>query len=286
MLRGVYTAVSGMIAQQRKQEVLTHNLANIHTPGYKRDEAIYRSFPELLLERIRDPQTSVKGLPSVPGTPAPIGSLSHGVYTQELIPMFTAGDLMQTGNPLDVAIYDADLPANEVDGRMVKPALFFAVQTQDGEIRYTRHGSWTLDSANQLVTGNGHLVLDENNEPIQIMNQNFRITADGEILVPTDNPGEMEVVAQLQVVRADNPYNMVKEGDDLFRWEGEEALANAFIAEDTVYEIRQGYIERSNVDPVQTVTDMMTALRLYEANQKVVQSYDRTLEQLNQAGRI
>lgn len=286
MLRGAYSAISGMIAQDRRQEALTNNLSNIHTPGYKRDDAVMRSFPEYLLQRIRDQEQIPMNGKTMPGRPARIGALSHGVYTQELIPYFAQGDLVQTGNPFDVAIYDAELLPQEVEGRLVKPALFFTVQTREGDVRYTRNGSWTLDNENQLVTAEGHLVLDENGEPIQLENQHFTVDADGVIRVPTDDPNVQEEVARLALIGVNNPLLMVKEGDNVYRWEGEEAPYNAFIAEDAQFVLRQGYQERSNVDPTQTIADMMQVLRLYEANQKTFQAYDRTLQNLNEIGRM
>ncbi len=286
MLRGAYSAISGMIAQDRRQEALTNNLSNIHTPGYKRDDAVMRSFPEYLLQRIRDQEQITVNGKTMPGQPVKIGALSHGVYTQELIPYFSQGDLVETGNPFDVAIYDAELLPQEADGRLVKPSLFFTVQTRDGDVRYTRNGNWTLDNENKLVTAEGHLVLNENGEPIQIENQNFTVDADGVIRVPTDDPNVQEEVARLALIGVNNPLLMVKEGNNVYRWEGAEEPFNAFIAQDAKFELRQGYQERSNVDPTQTIADMMQVLRLYEANQKTFQAYDRTLQNLNEIGRL
>lgn len=295
MLRGMNTAVAGMIAQQRKQEALTNNMANAQTPGYKKDETVLRAFPELLLSRIRDEEMmQVKGVHAMPGTPSMIGYLNTGVYAQELVPLLAQGDLQETGNPLDVAIYDAELLPQEVDGRQIKPAVFFTVRDGNGEVKYTRNGSWALDSANMLVTGDGYPVLDENGEPIILADESemaitpddhhLQITADGRVIVPTDDPLNPREIARIGMVQANNPLQMVKEENNLFRWQGEEELNQ--IEPGSPIALKQGMIERSNVDPVQTMTDMMLVLRAYEANQKVVKAYDRSLELLSQIGRF
>src|SRR6478672_2693234 len=98
MLRGIDTAASGMIALQRKQNALTNNLANVETPGFKQDSSPLRSFPEMLLERIRQSEIS--------GETPKIGTLSMGVYNQETIPLFSQGSLVNSNMPFDVAIND------------------------------------------------------------------------------------------------------------------------------------------------------------------------------------
>ena len=148
MFRGFYTVASGMLTQQRRTEMLTNNMANANTPGFKADQSSLRAFPEMLLQRIRDPEgqgPEFAGIPRMPGQPTFIGTLPNGVYTQEYIPNFQQGQLIQTDNPYDVAIQDETLPAAEVDGRLLKPAAFFTVQTGEGEIRYTRNGKFSVD---------------------------------------------------------------------------------------------------------------------------------------------
>lgn len=123
MLRGLQSAASGMIAQHRRQDALSHNLANMNTSGFKKDQTVLRAFPEMLLHSIRDglespPQVGeLSTLPALPGQSTYIGSLNTGVYNQEFIPDFAAGTPLETGNAFDFAIADQDLPQNEMEGR-------------------------------------------------------------------------------------------------------------------------------------------------------------------------
>ncbi len=254
MIRGLYTAAAGMLAEQRRHDNLTNNIANLNTPGYKQDEAVLRAFPEVLLNSMS------KGPDGFTVT-SPIGTMHNGVFTEELIPHFTQGDLMETGNHLDFAIQDE----KENDGR-INPS-FFAVLNAEGEVRYARNGSFTLDAMGRLVTGDGNLVLGTDNNPIQAnpdgsVDPNFRI---------------------VQLNDIENVPLFAREGHGLYRYAGEQED----LIDRVEYNVNQGYVERSNVDPAQTTIDLMVAARAYEANQKVIQSYDRSLEKaVNEVGRV
>lgn len=260
MLRGLYTAAAGMIAQQRRQDMLTNNLANANTPGYKADQASLRTFPRMLIANLsRTYQTSSN-------------VLATGVYLQERIPNFLQGSIYETGNALDVALIDGTLPENST--------LMFAVETQNG-VRYTRNGNFTLDSEGRLVTRQGMPVLDVNGNEIILQSENFRVLTDGTIL---ENDVE---VAQINVVFFNNANQLVKEGNGLFRYEGNAAPASAVGNPNVAYQIQQGFLERSNVDLQRTMTEMLSAYRTFEANQKVLQAYDQSLDKaVNQVGRI
>jgi flagellar basal-body rod protein FlgF len=121
MLRGLYSAASGMFSLERKQEALSDNLANAQTPGYKKDDTVLRAFPKLLIQRIQDfnqnGKVPIAGVPQLPGQANPIGELFNGVYAQERIPSFNQGPLVQTDNPLDIAIDDQNIPKQDVNGR-------------------------------------------------------------------------------------------------------------------------------------------------------------------------
>lgn len=269
MLRGLYTATSAMIAQQRKHDALTNNIANANTPGFKQDQTAFRSFPEMLINRIRDEGWSMGHAPHV-------GKLNTGMFAEEHIPLFRQGDLQETQLPLDVALVDGDGAAG----------TFFAVRTADGQERYTRDGRFTLDGAGQLVTAQGHLVLNANREPLVLRDAvDVQIGRDGQITATVD--GEREELGQLLVVGAANPLNMVREGQGVFRWEGEGQLQAAAAAGAGAVELRQGYLERSNVDPVETSVQMMAVTRAYEANQRIIQFYDRSIDKaVNEVGRV
>lgn len=255
----MYTAASGMIAQQRRQDMLTNNLANASTPGHKADQASLRTFPRMLIANLSQAYETSSN------------DLATGVYLQETIPNFFQGSLLETGNDTDVALIDGNLPENGT--------LMFAVQTGEG-LRYTRNGNFTLDNEGRLVTRQGMPVLDVNGNQIFLQSENFQMLTDGTIL---DNNVQ---VAQLNVVFVENANNLVKEGNGLFRHEGA-APESAVGMPEVTYQLQQGFVERSNVDLQQTMTEMLNTYRTFEANQKVLQVYDQSLDKaVNQVGRI
>ncbi|NNU87471.1 flagellar hook-basal body protein [Geobacillus thermodenitrificans] len=275
MLRGLYTAASGMLAQQRRVDWLTNNLANAETPGYKADAGAMRAFPELLMNRLED-----ESIPSAPPRAVPtqtaIGLLNTGVYTQELIPNFRQGDIKETGLSTDVALVDGQVPVDPTTGE--RGTLFFAVENGQGETRYTRNGHFTLSPDGYLTTQDGWNVLDGNGERIAIPSESFTVRDDGTITA------ENRTIARLGVVFAANPKTVVKEGNGLFR-STEGPLPQA--PGNVTYMVKQGFIERSNVDIEQTMTDLLAAYRAFEANQKIIQAYDRSLDKaVNEVGRL
>lgn len=272
MLRGLYNSAAAMIAQQQRTDMITNNLANVNTPGFKADQAALRSFPNMLIQAMDNskpmPRSQI------------IGSLSTGVYLQERMPNFAQGSLQETGNNTDIALIQAQVPINEETG--VSGALLYTVQNQDGEVRYTRNGSLAVDGEGFLVTSEGFYLLDTNGNPIQVGNEEFQVTREGFVL---DQFGMQ--VAQIEVAFAEDPMQLVKEGNGLFRFEGDGELPSAIGNPEIGYRLEQGFIERSNVDPQQAMTEMMNAYRIFEANQKVLQAYDRSLDKaVNEVGRI
>lgn len=320
MIRGLYTSASGMFALQQRQEALANNLANINTPGFKQDVGVMRAFDEQLISRIRDQEgPDIKGMPSLPGQAPVIGRLNTGVYMSEAIPIFRQGDIAETGNRHDVALLDNLQPDEQGNERR----LFFSVArlddptqpAQQDDIRYTRNGSWTVNADGYLVTADGYYVLDNQNMAIRVIGeegdnlaQRLVINEAGELMYESadpDNPGLIALNNQrLGLAVVTNPLQLVREGTGIFRWEGngqpvslEEAEAEdqAALAAGEYdvpriagrYGTKQGWIERANVDPAQTVTDMMSVLRAYEANQRVLTTIDGTLEKAaNEIGRV
>lgn len=275
MLRGLYTAASGMLAQQRRVDWLTNNLANAETPGYKADAGAMRAFPELLMSRLED-----ESIPSAPPRAVPtqtaIGLLNTGVYTQELIPNFRQGDIKETGLSTDVALVDGQVPVDPTTGE--RGTLFFAVENGQGETRYTRNGHFTLSPDGYLTTQDGWYVLDGNGERIAIPSESFTVRDDGTITA------ENRTIARLGVVFAANPKTVVKEGNGLFR-STDGPLPQA--PGNVTYMVKQRFIERSNVDIERTMTDLLAAYRAFEANQKIIQAYDRSLDKaVNEVGRL
>ncbi|MBM7662493.1 flagellar basal-body rod protein FlgG [Bacillus mesophilus] len=277
MLRGFYTAASGMLTQQKMTELLTNNMANANTPGFKADQASVRAFPELLLQRINNPGVPNTGV-QLPGGRT-IGALNSGAYLQETIPNFIQGDLQDTGRKTDIALQDLNVPINVQTGQ--RSSLFFHVQDANGESRYTRNGNFTIDGQGFLTTNEGFYVLNENNERIMINSGDFTLQEDGTIIENN------QAIGRLNIVLAENPNALVKEGNGLFRTEDGQALQTAIGNEDVAYSLKQGFVERSNVDAAQTMTQMLTAFRAFEANQKVLQAYDKSMDKaVNEIGRL
>lgn len=319
MIRGLYTSASGMFALQQRQEALANNLANINTPGYKQDVGVMRAFPEQLISRIRDQAgPDVQGMPMLNGQAAVIGRLHTGVYMSEAIPLFQQGDIAETRNPYDVALLDNLQPDDEGNERR----LFFSVARLEDpdqpappeQIRYTRSGNWSVNADGYLVTSDGYYVLDNQNQAIRIndpvtgvyVGQRLQINEAGELMY--EDPDSRELTAlnnqRLGLAVVTNPRQLVREGTGIFRWEGDgqpvaidvaeaedqAALAAGEYAESRIagrYGTKQGWIERANVDAAQTVTDMMSVLRAYEANQRVLTTIDGTLDKAaNEIGRV
>lgn len=276
MLRGFYTAASGMLSQQRRVEMLTNNIANANTPGYKADQAALRAFPEMLLARLDEVTIPTKN-PRSFGNQTTIGGIHSGVYMQEMVPLFSQGDLRETGQKTDIALIDGVVPVDEETG--TRGTLFFVVQNGNGEIRYTRNGNFTLDPQGFLTTMDGFYVLDENGDRIQLTNEDFQVTPDGTVF---ENGVR---VSRLNVVFAENPNLVAKEGNGLFR--SENVLPSALNNPNVTYQLQQGFLERSNVDLSRSMTDMMSAYRAFEANQRILQAYDRSMDKaVNEIGRL
>ncbi|MFD1020117.1 flagellar hook-basal body protein [Thalassobacillus hwangdonensis] len=273
MLRGYYTAASGMLAQQRRQEALSNNMSNAYTPGYKADQGVMRAFPELLIERIE-----AKKIPVSEGLRVPlqttVGSLNTGVYMQEAVPDFAQGDIQETGVATDMALVNGTMP--DENG-----TLFFTTENEAGEVRFTRDGNFTVDGEGFLVTGNGNYILNQDGQPIQTNGIEFNVTDDG--LVQLD-----EADIPLGIAYAANANDMVKEGNGLFRLADEgQALVNARNADGVEFSIRQKFLERSNVDPTTTMTEMMNTYRSFEMNQRVLKAYDQSMDKaVNEIGRL
>lgn len=258
MLRGLYTAASGMFAQQRKTDILTNNLANAQTPGFKEDQTSIRAFPEMLLHHIGQDLSGIKST-------NPVGSIHTGAYLQETLPRFIQGDLNQTGIGTDMALMDVG-----------EGTAFFTIQTGE-DIQYTRNGQFTIDAEGLLTTSEGWPVLDVAGNEIRVMSDQFTVDQQGNV----EENGTF--IAQLAIRSTEEPFGLIKGESGLYRTDGDELLPLA----ENGYQVRQGFIEKSTVDPMRAMTDMLSAYRAFEANQKIVQAYDRSLEKaVNEIGRV
>jgi flagellar basal-body rod protein FlgF len=263
MSKGIYTAVSGAMAQTQKLETIANNLANVNTPGFKRDSQIFK---EYLSAYEKEP-----GVVEVPRIPASIesfydmqgGDKSYvdvaGTYTD-----FQQGFLKQTGNPLDIGI----------EGKG-----FFEVLTPEG-VKLTRAGNFTLDGEGRVVTKQGYPVLkdsgggaglDPASREIKTNGAKVSISATGEIFEAGQNLGK------LSILNVGNRDALLKTGAGLFGFK-DNLNANMTVATDSV--IHQGSLEGSNVNTVKEMTDMITATRTFESTQKAIQAYDEMHKRL------
>ncbi|WP_281883103.1 flagellar hook-basal body protein [Paenibacillus sp. YYML68] len=299
MLRGLYTAASGMIAQQRKHDIVTNNVSNINTPGFKGGTGINRSFPEMLISRIRSGKDE-------PGSSV-IGRIHTGVMAEENVSLHAQGDIQETNNPFDFALVsNIQVPGARFDSsgkyvdengdRVAQPQAFFTILNANGEERYSLNGKFSLDASGQLITSEGQPVLGRDGQPIVLVEPgtrtpitNFRITKAG-IFTNVDGQalqGANGEPMALMITRVDDPNQLIREGNGLYRLGDPEAGGFRQIDGEDQVEVRQGYVERSNVDAGQSMVDLMSALRAYEANQKMVQYYDKSMEKaVNEIGRV
>jgi flagellar basal-body rod protein FlgG len=270
MLRGIYTGASGMMAQEARLDVVANNLANVDKTGYKKDIAVFKAFPDMLIRRLNESGLGVTPAGSYDSMPY-VGKLGTGVEVNEVYTEFAQGSLQRTENSFDLAL--------EGNG-------FFTVRTDRGE-RYTRNGSFTINQNGILMTHTGHPVLGENGI-IRVQENNFIINERGEILVnQAIDPGVPASVAnndwsqpvvldRLKLADFDRVRELKKEGDSL--WRETEFSGPALPPENL--KVIQGFIEKSNVNMIREMVDMIEVQRSYEANQKAVLTHDTELGRL------
>jgi len=250
VLRGLYTAATGMIHQRRRLDTVSNNIANVNTTGFRRDRVVTRAFDDELLLRLQEGNFNSR---------TRIGLLNHGVYAERVMTAFEQGSFQQTGNNTDLAIEGAG---------------FFAVMTDIGE-QYTRDGGFVVDGTGRLVTTEGWQVLGEGG-PIVVGSDDFQADAMGNVF----SGGEW--VERLRIVDFADTDALRKAGDNLFVNPDPE---NAIVDAET--RIRQGYIEGSNVEVQREITDMLEAFRRYESSQQILRMMDETLGRtVNDLGRV
>lgn len=255
MIRGLYTSGYSMLVESKRMDVIANNLANVDTTGFKKDTVSLQSFPELLTTKINDTKTPLNSTGS-------IGNMRLGMDIGDVSTYFTQGQLVQTGSPLDVSISNAD-------------NAFFTVAKQNQnniETYYTRDGSFVLNAEGILSTQNGEIVLGENG-PIQLSGTDFKINSDGTVVQ------NKNVIDKLIITQFQDPKALTKFGSNLLT-APQTAPKSEFTGQ-----LQQGYIEKSNVSTVKEMVNMITVMRSYEANQKMVQFQDSTLEKvINEVG--
>jgi len=263
MVRGWYTAASGMAAQQHRLDAISNNLANVDTTSYKRDISVSKNFPELLLRRMDDDGVYKNPFGSADVAPI-IGKIGLGVELNELFTNFEQGSFKQTSSPSDLAL----------EGKG-----FFAVETPAGE-RYTRNGNFSVGVEGYLETKEGYPVLGENGR-IFLQDTLYTINKDGEVYVrPISNSDADPVLLdRLRLVTFENDRYIAKQGSSLYKdtQVSGPALAAAGLARPV---IAQGFVETSNVNVVNEMVQMIEVNRAYEANQKTIQSEDAMMAKL------
>lgn len=262
MIRALYTSATGMEAQQTNVDVISNNLSNVNTTGYKRQRT---NFQDLVYQETRHP-----GTPNAQGEEIPVGTeLGHGTRVSDTQRLFTQGSLEQTGNPLDLVI--------EGDG-------FFQVAMPDGTTAYTRDGSFKLDSNGRLVTADGHPVQPEINIPPEATD--ISVTSDG--LVSYREPGDetMQEAGEIELVNFTNPAGLSSRGRNLFeQTDASGSPTPGRPGELGLGTIEQGFLEMSNVEVVDEMVNMITAQRAYETNSRSIQAADEMLQTANQLRR-
>lgn len=253
MIRGIYTSASGLMAQQMKQETIANNLANINTTGYKRDQSLLTSFPHMLLNTV--------SREFGPAGHRGVGSINLGSLVEENAVIFTQGQVFETEGALDFAV--------EGEG-------FFAVMTPGG-IHYTRSGHFLRDSQGSLVTPQGYPVMGERG-PITLPGESVHVDSYGNI------SSNGQFIDRMILVEFANPETLRKLGGSLFEAVQQTDIANSMGLNSRVH---QGFLEGSNIDMVEEITQAITAFRIYEANQKTLQAQDELLGKcVNEVGTL
>ena len=262
MLRAFSTSATGMAAQQTLVDVIANNLANINTTGFKRSQV---AFQDLLYITLTEPGTEV-----VSGTNTPTGlEIGSGVRPAASMKVFTNGSLDNTKRPLDIAISG--------DG-------FIKVSMPNGDIRYTRDGSLQINADGELVTTTGYSI-----EPaISISTDavSVDIGKDGGVNV-TDSAGTQSVVGTIELARFPNPAGLSSEGDNLFAETAASGTATTGTAGESGFgTIQSGFLEKSNVQMITELVNLITAQRSYETNSRAIRAGDEMLRQANQISRF
>ncbi len=255
MIKSLNTAATGMLAQQNNMDTIANNIANVNTYGFKKGRA---EFEDLVYHNLKEPGQA-SGLNSVTPTGVQTGL---GVRTAAIQKDFTMGQTVITKNPLDVQI--------EGSG-------FFQLKTPDGDVAYTRDGSFKKDGNGRIVDKNGNALIPEIIVPQAAIS--LEITPTGEVRASIDKDSASQVLGQIDVVNFINPAGLKNVGKNLFLPTPASGQPNqARPGTSGMGFLAQGEIESSNVNIVDEMVNMITAQRAYETNSKVIQTSDQMLQ--------
>jgi flagellar basal-body rod protein FlgG len=259
MIRSLYIAKTGLDAQQTQLDVVSNNLANVSTSGFKKSRAV---FEDLLYQTVRQP-----GAQSTQQTQLPTGlQIGTGVRPVASERIFTQGNLTQTGNQLDVAVSGQG---------------FLQVTLPDGTTAYTRDGSLHQDSQGQLVTSSGYPVSPAVTIPANA--QTITIGTDGTVSVTQQGQAAATQVGTIQLANFINASGLEARGENLYL----ETAASGTPTTNTpgtngIGTLKQGYVETSNVNVVEELVNMIQTQRAYEINSKAISTSDQMLQRLTQ----
>jgi flagellar basal-body rod protein FlgG len=257
MMRAFSTSATGMMAQEMLVDVIANNLANVNTTGFKRSQI---EFQDLLYSKLTEPGTEV-----APGINAPTGlEVGTGVRVASTLRVFSPGQLENTGRSLDVSI---------------RGNGFLQVLMPNGETRYTRDGALQTNANGQLVTLTGYQLTPAISVPADAASVDIGI--DGGVNV-TDPTGARTVVGTIQLARFVNPSGLTSSGDNLYApTDASGPALTGTAGEEGFGSIQGGFLEKSNVQMVTELVNLITAQRAYEINSRAIRAGDEMLQQTN-----
>lgn len=262
MIRSLYTAATGMIAQQTQIDTTSNNIANVNTIGYKKQRA---EFADLIYQTMEYAGTSTSTT-----TQSPTGiEVGLGVRPTAITKMYMQGNFKETGNNLDLAITNQG---------------FFQVQLPDGTTAYTRNGAFKLDSDGNVVNSDGYRLIPALTVPADTTQ--ISIGTDGTVSVLQGGATAMNQIGQIELATFINPAGLHSLGDNNLI--NTDASGNPIVGIpglNGIGQIRQGFVEMSNVQLVDEMTDLITGQRAYEANSKAITTSDEMLQTVNQLKR-
>lgn len=259
MLRALSTAATGMIGQQNYLDVISNNIANVNTTGFKKSRV---EFQDMLSQVTKTPGAMINQ-----GTFQPVGiEYGLGVRTSATTKVFSQGTAVSTDRNLDVAI--------QGEG-------FFQIMRSDGSLGYTRDGSFEIDSNGQICTADGLLIQPQIAIPTNATE--IDITEDGNVSVSTGDDTTQTIVGTIQLVRFQNPSGLLSVGHNMYI----ETSASGSPIQDTPGQngmgtLQQGFLEGSNVQVVEELIGLIKAERAFESNSKIISSSSDILKQTNQ----
>ena len=258
MIRALYTASTGMIGMQTQIDTTSNNIANVNTIGYKKQRA---EFADLFYQSMQYAGTATSET-----TISPTGiEVGLGVRPTSIAKHFTQGSPKETGNNLDILITGKG---------------FFQIELPDGNIAYTRSGSFKLDNEGNIVNSEGYKLVPNITVPEDTTKIN--IGTDGTISVMQTNAAELNILGQIETTTFINPAGLHSLGDNLYiNTNASGDPINGTPGNEGFGMLRQGFIEMSNVKLVEEMTDLITGQRAYEANSKTIQTADSMLQTVN-----